>query len=65
MFTLRELARFQRAADRDSPADPPRCPYCGEHVLIDFDKVLHHWYCAVCGRIWQTDDPRWTGRARA
>ena len=29
-----------------------RCPSCGEERLIEWDPVLRHWYCAVCGVTW-------------
>lgn len=32
-----------------------RCPGCGEDRLIDFDRVLQRWICAVCSTQWRTD----------
>ncbi len=29
------------------------CPFCREHVLVEYDPVLKLYYCNVCGRIWR------------
>jgi hypothetical protein len=38
--------------DPVSPDDIPRCRFCGEDRLIEFDAGLNHWFCLVCGRTW-------------
>ena len=30
----------------------PRCPYCGETVLIEHDPVSRQYVCLVCARTW-------------
>jgi DNA-directed RNA polymerase subunit RPC12/RpoP len=32
--------------------DPPRCPFCGEKVLIDRDELFRCYVCRVCARTW-------------
>ena len=33
-------------------ADPARCPYCGEDVLVERDTVRRLFVCLVCARTW-------------
>jgi transposase-like protein len=32
--------------------DPPRCPFCGEHRLVDRDELFRCYVCRVCSRTW-------------
>jgi transposase-like protein len=32
--------------------DPPRCPFCGEHRLVDRDELFRCYVCRVCARTW-------------
>ena len=41
------------------------CPYCGEDRQIERDGP--HWFCNVCGRIWQAmtlQDRRWLQKVK-
>jgi ribosomal protein L37AE/L43A len=33
-------------------AEPPRCPKCGEDVLIEGDAA-RGWFCVVCAHSWR------------
>lgn len=33
--------------------DPPRCPHCGEDVLIERDPVGGGFVCFVCAKTWR------------
>jgi hypothetical protein len=33
--------------------DRPRCPLCGEDVLIDRDTRTRRYFCFVCAHSWK------------
>jgi predicted RNA-binding Zn-ribbon protein involved in translation (DUF1610 family) len=35
--------------------DRPRCPLCGEDVLIDRDTRTRKFFCFVCAHSWKED----------
>jgi transposase-like protein len=32
--------------------DRPRCPHCGEDVLVERDPVSRRFVCLVCAKTW-------------
>jgi ribosomal protein L37AE/L43A len=38
-------------------ADPdrPRCPLCGEDVLVERDTIGRWYVCLVCAHTWRND----------
>ncbi len=51
----RASSHADRRRKAGQPADPrpaATCPACGEWRLVEFDPVLGHWHCAVCGWTW-------------
>jgi len=45
--------------DDTTPAEPPagRCPRCGEERLVEWDRALQKWTCAVCAHTWRRVGP--------
>ena len=35
-----------------TPPDRPRCPYCGEDVLVEVDGRSRRAFCYVCAGEW-------------
>jgi transposase-like protein len=40
--------------------EAPRCPFCSEDVLIEFDAVIRRYVCSVCTKTWTPEHTRST-----